>query len=154
MTTTNSGLHWLTRYDPDDGEPYGEVCSCSIGEDHDGSAEPEEESEESPEFESPETIAAYEDGGKAYEIDHLGLLRDSQWGEFQVYCDGESTAYFAIEESALKLEFRPAELPVTTDELIALAKRAVGGDAPDPLPAELSEAIAAILRGPDAEAGQ
>lgn len=27
--------HWLTRYDPDDGEPYGVACSCSIGDDHD-----------------------------------------------------------------------------------------------------------------------
>lgn len=26
--------HWLIRYDPDDGEPYGEVCDCEIGEDH------------------------------------------------------------------------------------------------------------------------
>lgn len=30
--------HWVTRYDPDDGEPYGSVCDCEIGEDHDGSA--------------------------------------------------------------------------------------------------------------------
>jgi hypothetical protein len=32
-----SASHWLTRYDPDDGEPYGTVCRCSIGRDHDGS---------------------------------------------------------------------------------------------------------------------
>lgn len=32
--------HWLTRYDLDDGEPYGEVCHCEIGEDHDGTGEP------------------------------------------------------------------------------------------------------------------
>lgn len=32
--------HWLTRYDPDDGEPYGELCECEIGEDHDGAGEP------------------------------------------------------------------------------------------------------------------
>ena len=25
---------WLIRYDPDDGEPYGEVCDCEIGDDH------------------------------------------------------------------------------------------------------------------------
>lgn len=34
-------------------------------------------------------------------------------------------AEFAIEESALKPEFRPAELPVSTDELIRLAREAV-----------------------------
>jgi len=28
--------HWLTRYDPDDGEPYGTLCYCDIGSDHDG----------------------------------------------------------------------------------------------------------------------
>lgn len=31
-------VHWLTRYDPDDGEPYGELCDCAIGEDHNASA--------------------------------------------------------------------------------------------------------------------
>ena len=31
-----SEAHWLTRYDPDDGEPYGSVCDCSIGADHEG----------------------------------------------------------------------------------------------------------------------
>lgn len=28
--------HWLTRFDPDDGEPYGTVCDCDIDADHDG----------------------------------------------------------------------------------------------------------------------
>lgn len=32
--------HWLTRYDPDDGEPYGTVCDCDIGEDHNGGGNP------------------------------------------------------------------------------------------------------------------
>ena len=32
--------HWLTRYDPDDGEPYGIVCECEIGRDHNGQGEP------------------------------------------------------------------------------------------------------------------
>lgn len=27
--------HWCTQYDPADGQPYGAVCFCSIGEDHD-----------------------------------------------------------------------------------------------------------------------
>jgi len=26
--------HWKTAYDPDDGEPYGEICECGLGEDH------------------------------------------------------------------------------------------------------------------------
>jgi hypothetical protein len=30
-----SALHWLTKYDPDDGEPYGTQCQCEIGDDHD-----------------------------------------------------------------------------------------------------------------------
>lgn len=34
---TCDSAHWLTRYDPDDGEPYGVVCRCNIGSDHDGS---------------------------------------------------------------------------------------------------------------------
>lgn len=34
------GPHWLTRWDPDDGEPYGEVCHCDIGQDHDGNGDP------------------------------------------------------------------------------------------------------------------
>lgn len=28
--------HWVTRYDPDDGEPFGELCACEIGHDHNG----------------------------------------------------------------------------------------------------------------------
>ena len=28
--------HWLTTFDPDDGEPIGEGCNCEIGDDHDG----------------------------------------------------------------------------------------------------------------------
>lgn len=27
--------HWLTRYDPSDGEPQGSTCHCSIGDNHD-----------------------------------------------------------------------------------------------------------------------
>lgn len=36
MTTPAPGLHWCTRFDPDDGQPYGEICDCHIGADHDG----------------------------------------------------------------------------------------------------------------------
>jgi hypothetical protein len=32
--------HWLCTYDPDDGEPIGEVCHCEIGDDHNGKGEP------------------------------------------------------------------------------------------------------------------
>lgn len=28
--------HWLTTYDPNNGEPIGSVCSCEIGANHDG----------------------------------------------------------------------------------------------------------------------
>lgn len=28
--------HWLTRFDEEDGEPYGTVCDCEIGADHFG----------------------------------------------------------------------------------------------------------------------
>lgn len=31
--------HWLTKYDEDNGEPYGEVCDCEIGDDHNGAGE-------------------------------------------------------------------------------------------------------------------
>jgi hypothetical protein len=80
-----------------------------------------------------ETVATWNDGSHTYEIDHLGIgnpggtheLDHGQWGEFNVWRNGECIAEFAIEESALKPEFRPAELPVTTEELIRLAKQAV-----------------------------
>jgi hypothetical protein len=72
-----------------------------------------------------ETIATFALGGQTYEIDHLGIGFPSQWGEFNVWTDGNCVAEFAIEESALKPEFRPAELPVSTDELIRLAREAV-----------------------------
>lgn len=35
-----AAAHWLTRFDPDDGSPYGQVCLCEIGEDHDGAGQP------------------------------------------------------------------------------------------------------------------
>lgn len=80
-----------------------------------------------------ETIVTFKMGGKTYEIDHLGIgnpggshdLDHGQWGEFNVWCNGECLAEFAIEESALKPAFRPAELPVTDEELIRLARRAL-----------------------------
>lgn len=72
-----------------------------------------------------ETIASYEHDGKTYEIDHLGINSPTQWGVFMIYLDGDMVVDFAIEESMLKPEFRPADLPVDTDELIELAKRAV-----------------------------
>lgn len=37
---TVGGRHWKTLYDPNDGEPIGVVCSCEIGEDHDGDGNP------------------------------------------------------------------------------------------------------------------
>lgn len=82
---------------------------------------------------SEETIAAYDVDGDTYEIDHLGIgYPDTQWGNFAVYRDGEMVAEFCIPESSLKPEYRPrgrdAELPVTTGELIDLAKGAVAGD--------------------------
>ena len=75
-----------------------------------------------------DTIATYQDGGKTYEIDHLGISCPEQWGEFMVYCDGEMTAGFCIPQSSLKSEYRPAALPVTNDDLIEMAKGAVAGE--------------------------
>lgn len=31
--------HWLTCFDPEDGEPYGVGCDCEIGDDHFDSGE-------------------------------------------------------------------------------------------------------------------
>lgn len=51
MTTTTEAApaetgHWLTKYDPDDGEPYGAGCDCSIGKDHDGNGDPDNPDDE------------------------------------------------------------------------------------------------------------
>jgi hypothetical protein len=35
-----AATHWLTLFDPQDGEPYGETCNCPIGRDHDGYGTP------------------------------------------------------------------------------------------------------------------
>jgi hypothetical protein len=78
---------------------------------------------------SEETIVVYDEDGSRYEIDHLGIgYPDTQWGNFAVYRDGEMVAEFCIPESSLKPEYRPAELPVTTAELIEHAKGAVAGE--------------------------
>lgn len=34
--TPTTMRHWVTRFDPDDGEPFGELCTCEIDHDHDG----------------------------------------------------------------------------------------------------------------------
>ena len=39
-TPNATGPHWLTRYDSGDGEPYGDVCDCDLGFDHDGDDNP------------------------------------------------------------------------------------------------------------------
>ena|ERR1035438_62115 len=88
-----------------------------------------------------ETIATYEADGKIYEIDHLGAGHpDTQWGQFAVYRYGQQIAAFAIAEDGnpIPVEFAvmrgtppdaPAELPVSNDDLIRLAREAVGTDA-------------------------
>jgi hypothetical protein len=49
-------------------------------------------------------------------------------GSFAVYRDGEMIAEFAIDGSMLARQYRPAELMVTAEELVDLAKAAVAGD--------------------------
>jgi hypothetical protein len=34
-------VHWRTLYDPEDGSPYGALCHCEIGTDHDGAGNPD-----------------------------------------------------------------------------------------------------------------
>jgi hypothetical protein len=75
--------------------------------------------------ETIETIATFTRDGTTYEIDHLGICQDSQWGQFAIYRDGEQVDEFAIEESFLKREHQPTELPVSKAELIRLAEEAL-----------------------------
>ena len=72
---------------------------------------------------SGETVAAFDQDGSSYEVDHLGIGSASEWGEFEVYCDGEEVARFTLVQSVL----RPAGLPVSADELVRLARQAVNG---------------------------
>lgn len=73
---------------------------------------------------SNETIITYRNGGQEFEIDHLGVAVDAQWGDFAVYRDGTQLAEFSIPASALRPEYRPDSLPAD-DELIRLAREAV-----------------------------
>ena len=96
---------------------------------------------------SGETVAAFEHDGRTYQIDHLGIGSSSQWGEFEVYCDGEEVAEFTLAGSVRRPGSRPAGLPVSAGELVRLARQALSGwtgrdDAPygqplGPLPARL-----------------
>ena len=81
-----------------------------------------------PSFDNTETVATFQRDGKTYEIDHLGIGHDSQWGEFNVWTGGNCVAEFAIDEAMLKPECRPAELPVSTKELIRLARETLALD--------------------------
>jgi hypothetical protein len=74
-----------------------------------------------------ETVATYRQDGTTYEVDHLGICQPNQWGQFAIYRDGEQIAEFALAEALLRPEHRPHDLPVTTQELIRLARQAVSG---------------------------
>jgi hypothetical protein len=105
---------------------------------------------------SGETVASFEHDGSIYEIDHLGIGSSSQWGEFEVYCDGEEVAEFTLAESVLRPGSRPAGLPVSADELVRLARQALSGGTgrddpprgwpPGPLPARLRPLPPALRR--------
>ncbi len=70
-----------------------------------------------------EVIASYQEAGISYEIDHLGIGRRSQWGEFAVYSSGVQLAEFSSTAAGVLGEAQPS-LP-TESELVALAKTAV-----------------------------
>jgi hypothetical protein len=67
-----------------------------------------------------EVIATFHHDGKTYEIDHLGIRRPLNWGEFAIYCDDAQVGEFAIPASARLPKFQPDDLP-PIDELVALA---------------------------------
>lgn len=76
-----------------------------------------------------ETVATFTgEDEQTYEIDHLGITSPSQWGEFTVYRNGKQLAEFALAEAMLKPQYRPTALPVTTEELVDLAKAALEDD--------------------------
>jgi len=79
---------------------------------------------------SGETVASFEHDGSTYEIDHLGIGSGSQWGEFEVYRDGEEVAQFTLAESVPRPRSRPAGLPVSADELVRLARQALSASQP------------------------
>src|SRR5260370_4653313 len=74
---------------------------------------------------SGETVASFEHDGSTYEIDHLGIGSGSQWGEFEVYCDGEEVAEFTLAESALRSGSRPAGVPLSADALVRPGRQAL-----------------------------
>lgn len=74
-----------------------------------------------------ETVATYEEHGRTYQIDHLGICYPSQRGEYAVYCDDRQVAEFLAFGTLLRPEFQPP-LP-STAQLIEMAKAAVRDDA-------------------------
>ena len=75
-----------------------------------------------------ETIASFVFGGLTYEIDHLGINFPSQWGVFAIYRDSKQIVEFDIPEAMLDPDCLPAELPVTTEELVFQARDALKTD--------------------------
>lgn len=76
-----------------------------------------------------ETIVVFEHCGDIYEIDHLGIGYDSQWGEYAIYSNGKQIGGFAS-PAALYLPEHRHPLP-HNDFLIELAKDVIGDDEPE-----------------------
>jgi hypothetical protein len=70
-----------------------------------------------------ETVARFSVGSASYEIDHLGIAFDSQYGEYAAYCGDEQVGSFDTEAAGWNPEHRPP-LP-DTEALIALARQEV-----------------------------
>lgn len=73
-----------------------------------------------------EVVATFVHHGQTYQIDHLGIGRPNQWGEFVIYHDGQMAAEFALPQSMLREKYRPdgGQLPPVA-RLIELAKTAL-----------------------------
>jgi hypothetical protein len=72
-------------------------------------------------LDNTETVITFPHEGSTYEIDHLGICRDEQYGQYAIYHNGTMVGSFTTDSFSYHSDHRPS-LP-SKSQLIDFAKQ-------------------------------